>query len=100
MTAPPAKPGEINYPLVDRFTAVHGAVGFALGAARLSFPSILAVAVGWELLERPLKENLPGLFPRRSQDSFQNALGDAVAMLVGWKIWQLTDQNRTLGAGK
>jgi hypothetical protein len=95
MTLPTAQPGAINYELVDRFTLVHGAVGFVLGAARLPLPYVALTAIAWELIERPLKAHHGHLFPRGSQDSFQNAAGDALAMLVGWfvqkKIWDVAD---------
>jgi hypothetical protein len=83
-----ALPGEINYALVDRFTIAHGAVGFTLGAARVPLPYAIAIAIGWELVENPLKRNFPGLFPSKTQDSLQNATGDALAMVAGWLAWR------------
>ena len=84
----PAKRGELNYALADRYTAAHGAVGFILGAGRFSLPAAVAFAVGWEFLERPLKDNFPNLFPSGTQDSAQNAAGDAVAMVGGFLLWR------------
>lgn len=83
-----ALPGEINYPPVDRFTLAHLAVGFLLGAVRLPPWAIVPVATGWEVAERPLKENFPGLFPHRTQDTFANAAVDALAMIGGYYIWR------------
>jgi len=94
----PARPGEINYDLVDRFTLIHGAVGFVMGSVRVPLPLVALAAIGWELIERPLKRQHPTLFPRRSQDSFQNAVGDALAMMTGYliqqKLWASLDARR------
>lgn len=97
-----AKPGELNYALVDRYTAAHGAWGFLLAAGRIPLGYTIAFAVGWELLERPLKDAFPKLFPYRTQDSFQNAAGDALAMVAGWFVWKklFEPQNRGESAQK
>ncbi len=79
-----ALPGEINYPAFDRFTIGHGAVGVMMGLIRMPWWAALTIAVGWEIVERPMKRNAPALFPNATQDTFQNALVDAAAMMVGW----------------
>lgn len=84
MKTPTAAPGQINAELVDRFTLVHAGVGVLLGYVGLSGGVAAAVAVGWELLERPLKDSYPQLFPNPSQDSLPNMIGDSVAMMLGW----------------
>jgi hypothetical protein len=82
-----ARPGELNYALVDRYTAAHAAVGFILGAGRISVPKVAAFAVAWEVAERPLKDAFPELFPSQTQDSLQNATGDAISMVLGRLLW-------------
>lgn len=76
---------EVNHKPVDRFTAAHAAAGLLLGlSGRVSFSSALLLAVGWELIENPLKERWPHLFPHPSFDSFQNSALDAVSVMAGW----------------
>ena len=84
-----AEPGEINHAVVDRFTIAHFAVGVLMGAGRMPWWGALAIAVGWELVERPLKRSAPQIFPHATQDTVQNAVGDAVAMMAGWVSWQV-----------
>jgi hypothetical protein len=40
--------------------------------------------VGWELVENPLKDRWPKLFPHSSHDTPANATVDALAVLAGW----------------
>ena len=81
---PPAKKGEINYSLFDRFTFVHLAIGFGYGAMALSFGAAFALA--WEFFENPLKVHFAFLFPHSSADTFQNMVGDILALNIGWLI--------------
>lgn len=83
-----ALPGEINYEPLDRYTAAHAAFGFLMGAARVPLPLAAAAAVGWEIVERPLKRAHPSLFPSGTQDSLANATVDALAMVAGWYLWK------------
>jgi hypothetical protein len=78
-----AKPGEINYVPVDRFTTAHFASGYLIGAAGVSDAEMLVAAVGFEILERFLKEWIPQYFPHPSQDTVSNAVVDVVALMVG-----------------
>jgi hypothetical protein len=73
-----------NVSFLDDYTVMHLALGAAYGAMGASAKQALAIAVGWELAERPLKRLAPGIFPTESQDSPQNALGDVLATLAGW----------------
>lgn len=84
-----AWPGEINHNALDRFTIGHAAVGTIMGLARAPWWVALGVAIGWELLERPLKDEFPRLFPHATQDTVANAVVDAAAMVVGWGLIQL-----------
>jgi hypothetical protein len=79
-----AQPGQINYPLVDRFTVGHLAVGTMLGLIAAPWWLAVGTAITWELLEVPLKRTYPGLFPHRSIDTPINKVGDVAAMVAGW----------------
>ena len=79
-----ARAGEINGDALDRYTIGHFAAGTLLGLGRASFAWTLALAIGWELIERPLKDAYPKAFPHASQDTFANAVFDVVAVVAGW----------------
>lgn len=79
-----ARPGEVNYPVVDRFTLLHAGFGALLSILGASRNQTLAVAIGWELLERPLKRSMPQIFPNSTQDTIANMIGDAIAMKLGY----------------
>ncbi len=79
-----AKPGEVNYGPVDRFTFAHAAAGVGLALADASGPVALAVAIGWEVVEPTLKVKAPALFPYASRDSMTNKVVDVVAVMAGW----------------
>lgn len=85
---PPAKPGEINYPLVDRFTFAHFAIGLGYGYMEFSFWLALLLAVGWEIVENPLKYYASFMFPHGTCDTLQNVLGDVLAVLGGWAVYR------------
>ncbi len=76
----------INKQPVDRFTLVHALSGVIAGRLGVSPPVLIAIAVGWELVERPLKESYPAFFPNPSQDSFVNATCDAGAMVLAYYL--------------
>ena len=82
----PARPGEVNYPIFDRFTLAHLAVGATYGFLALSFLAAALLAVAWEFVENPLKANFPRIFPHASRDTLRNAVGDIVAVLTGWAV--------------
>jgi len=85
MRQPPlAKPGEVNHDCVDRFTLVHASIGVVYGLVGLGLGFTLALAVGWELVENPLKAYLPRLFPNATRDTLRNAVCDGLAVLAGW----------------
>ena len=81
-----ARPDEINGAPFDRFTIGHAAVGVILGLTRVPWWAALGVAIGWELIERPLKRHVPKLFPHATQDTLPNALVDIAAMFTGWGV--------------
>lgn len=86
MPQPVASPGTINGDMLDRFTLAHAAVGAVYGLAGLGGAPVVALALGWELLERPLKDAAPQLFPHATQDTAANAIADAAAVIVGWWV--------------
>ena len=75
---------------VDKFTLAHAAGGAGLAAVGVSLPFAVLVAIGWELVERPLKKQYPSWFPHPSQDSTVNALLDAGAVIVGYLLVKRT----------
>lgn len=79
-----ALPGQINGDAVDRFTIGHAAVGVIMGLARAPWWFAIPVAIGWELVETPLKRRVPQIFPRSTADRPVNAFFDAAAMIGGW----------------
>jgi len=74
---------EINGAAVDVFTVGHAAVGAAYGTLGLSLGVTTALALLWELAERPLKRAHAEKFPHPSQDTAPNAISDVIAVLVG-----------------
>jgi hypothetical protein len=83
---PKAKPGEVNYPLFDRFTLVHFLIGMTYGFFKLDFVAMSILAVLWELVENPIKAYLPRLFPHGTKDTLVNSVGDCVAVATGWAL--------------
>lgn len=81
---PSSRPGEINYPFMDRFTLIHFGIGMGYAAWRLSFASTIALAITWEIIENPLKVYVPELFPHATADTWKNSLGDTLAVACGW----------------
>ena len=81
-----ALPGEINYPLVDRWTVGHAALGSVLGLIKMPAWATITIAVGWEIIERPLKNQFPDMFPHSTQDTFANSLMDAIAVIGAWGL--------------
>ena len=85
----PARPGEVNHDFVDRFTFVHAAIGVAYAFLGLGLASTVALAIGWELVENPVKSCMPRLFPHASKDTLRNAVGDTLAVPAGWSVTRL-----------
>jgi len=79
-----AAPGEVNYPIIDSFTLVHFGVGALLSILGASQKQTLAISLGWELFERPLKRTMPRLFPHTTQDTIPNMVGDLIANELGY----------------
>ena len=82
----PAKKGEINYTLFDRFTVAHFFIGIVYALLKFNFGVTIFLAVGWEVIENPLKANFPSLFPHGTADTLQNSLGDILGVMCGWAV--------------
>lgn len=92
---PGARDGEVNFSLFDRYTVAHYATGIGLGVMRLKWWQALIFAVGWEIVESPLKRAIPKAFPYSSEDTLTNAAGDVLGMMAGWGTWKLIDKAAT-----
>ena len=76
-------PGE--QALVDRWTTGHGAIGVLYGSVtNMPWWLAAALAVGWEIVENPLKDRYPDFFPDSKYDSLPTAVGDAAAVMIGF----------------
>ena len=89
-----ARPGEINYAPIDRYSLAHGLIGVAAGLAGFGFWQTVAIAVGWELVEHVLKNLVPAVFAYPSQDTLANSFGDVVSTLLGWAMATAIRQQR------
>ena len=83
----------VNQEPFDRFTFAHLGIGMWLGALRMTFPGIVTFAVGWEIVEQPLKKKYSKIFPVASQDTFANAATDALAVIAGWGLVKLYEKS-------
>lgn len=87
-----ATPGCIDHHTVDRYTFAHAGVGAVMGLLRAPWWLAVGAAVGWEIVERPLKEAYPHLFHQATNDTMDNAVTDAAAWIMGWAVTRrLTD---------
>lgn len=77
---------EINEAWIDRFTLGHFILGLGLGDADVGLAPTVVLAIGWEVLERPLKRRFRSAFPHPSQDSGPNSAIDALAVMAGWWV--------------
>ena len=82
-----ALPGEINGDPIDRFTLAHLGWGAAFGAAGAPWWVALLSSVVWDvLLEPPLKDHFPRIFPNATQDTPQRVATDTAAWMLGWGV--------------
>ncbi len=78
------RPGE--QPLLDRYSVAHAAAGVVYGAVGLPWWWALGAGVFWELVENPLKDRFPEVFPDSCHDTLGNAAGDLLAVMVGYGL--------------
>jgi hypothetical protein len=81
-----ARPGEINYAFLDPYSLAHALIGALLGLAGLRLGALLAITIGWEVLEHVFKNLAPAAFPHPTQDTLANSIGDVLSALLGWAI--------------
>lgn len=81
---------------VDRYTIGHFMVGFLGGLRGVPWYWALAGAVGWELIENPLKKAIPEVFPVAVPDTIENASLDVAAWMAGWGAAQLLPPEKKL----
>lgn len=75
-----------NQTAFDRYSLVHAAVGYGVGAAGVPWRVALTWAVAFELLEDELKDKAPHWFPQPSHDSTVNKVSDVAVFLAGYAI--------------
>ena len=66
----------MNTELFDRFTLFHLLAGYVAKKFGISFTKTILFSIAFELLESPLKQNNPDLFPHSSPDTTTNMIGD------------------------
>jgi len=88
-----ARPGEINYSLLDRFAIAHFVFGGVLSAGGATAIQALATSVAWELVEPTLKETYPRVFPHQTLDTTANKLGDTAAWMLGFALVEVLKEN-------
>jgi len=79
------RPGD-GQPPVDIWTGWHAAIGVAYGAVGVPWEYALSAAVLWEVVENPLKDRLPEIFPDACHDTLGNAVADVAAVMVGYAL--------------
>jgi hypothetical protein len=75
-----------NQTAIDRFTLIHGGVGYAVGRLGIDWRAAIAGAVAFEAIEDGLKSTFPDVFPHAEPDSKLNALVDVGAFLAGYAL--------------
>lgn len=83
---PAAQRGQLNYEFFDRFTWIHLGIGGVYGFIGLPGWAALVLAIGWEVIESPLKYHVPLLFPGATADTWMNIVGDIAAVVLGWEV--------------
>jgi hypothetical protein len=73
--------------VVDRWSGAHASMGVLYGSVtKMPWWLALGLAVGWEIVENPLKDRYPDFFPDAKHDSLPNAVADAAAVMVGYWV--------------
>ena len=73
--------------LADVYTLGHAAAGAIYARAGWPWETALVMALAWEIVENPLKDAYPHLFPDACHDRIENAVVDVVATLAGWYLF-------------
>lgn len=77
-------PGGINQDPLDRYTLAHFGSGVVCGLLKVEWWQALLLSLGWDVLERILKDVAPQIWPHPSQDSLQHVAVDTAAWMLGW----------------
>lgn len=74
--------------LVDLYTLGHAAAGAICARLGWSWETTLVLALVWEVIENPLKDEYPHMFPDACHDRIENAVVDVIATLAGWYVFR------------
>lgn len=85
---PLAAPNAANGRPFDRFSLLHFAGGAVMGMLDFRPAPALAAAIGWDVLERPLKDFFPQFFPVATQDSPRHVMCDVACVMTGYTVIQ------------
>lgn len=81
-----ARAGEDNGDPFDRFTLLHLASGAMMHRRGWGLGGVVLAGLAFELVEDALKTAAPEAFPNATLDTKENALGDVLALVVGWYL--------------
>lgn len=84
---PMAQPGQVNYHWTDRFTLAHFLIGVGYAFFGFNFYITFFLAVFWEFIENPLKKYCHFIFPHSTADTLRNIIGDIIAVMFGWFVF-------------
>lgn len=73
-------------PILSRYTLLYAGAGAGLRRWGFTWTEAAAVAIAWEVAQRPLKEAFPNVFPDSRGDTLTGATADVLAVLGGWWI--------------
>jgi hypothetical protein len=79
-----ARPGEINHGPFDRWTLGHLGAGWGFGLFRAPWWVALGAAIGWEIIENPLKRHVFRSMVGSTQDTTVNSIVDMIVFMAGW----------------
>ncbi len=74
----------VNESVIDIWTTAHFAWGVFARAVKLPLWLTVALATAFEVVEVPLERVFPSVFPYRTTDTLDNAIGDVAAVTAGW----------------
>lgn len=77
---------DINESAVDRYTSAHAGIGVLLAKLGTPWWGALLGSIAWEGVENYVKRRNAQLFPYSSEDSWQNATMDTLAVMLGYAV--------------
>lgn len=76
-----------NYTVFDKFSIAHASAGALLGFTPLPWWGVLALTVGFEVVEPWMQDAFPQWRLSSTRETTANAIGDvAIAMLTWWLV--------------